>query len=648
MANRNNSTDLRRSQLITPFGVGALNVREDGTSVITCGLDFWLNGIGETERVALDIDDSRLKERLKVGKLFRPPSVSELTESEKWNQQTNTVHPIPVLRFPTWFSCKLCGRLDNKQPHFRGIVFCPTEHGAAQEKKYQVQMFQVPYVAICDRGHLEDFPWNEWVHKSVNPGCDGPIYLREAQAGNLQNSVVSCATCGERRTMDMAMTTGANNRSNLTMLLDKNPGIEFSCSGLKPWLGSIPGENDSCNHDLYGSFRGASNVYFPFIESSILIPEGSRHLDTLVERLRGSDFVYARQLAKEDMEQAVQQILKTVAILCEEMGTVDWLSTEYTKADIADALQSINNRVGEIAKAIESGEQNDTEVTRNNFLKAEYLRLQQNSNDSRLNVSRATGPYGQEAMRIFSDIRLVSTLTETRAFWGFARLDTSNKRSFKDSREMLRRYKTKFGSSHDWLPAIQIKGEGIFFNFSNEKLDHWESNSHVKARMNRIALQDDMVDSSAVDVSPRFVLMHTISHLVIKELTYFCGYSQASLRERLYVSTAPNNLMSGFLVYTASGDSEGTLGGLVRMGKPGYLEEVISRAIEKSLWCSNDPVCMESGNSERAVGDATTLASCYACTLLPETSCEHFNKFLDRGFFTGSGGELPIAFFESK
>jgi hypothetical protein len=645
---RNTGSDLRRSQLITPFGVGALNVREDGSSVITCGLDYWMHGINEVDRAELEIEDSRLKERLRVGKLFKPPAVSDSFDQDRGNRSSSQLHPIPVLRFPTWFSCKVCGRLDNKQPHFRGIVYCPTAHGKEGAKTYQVQMFQVPYVALCAKGHLDDFPWSEWVHKSVSPTCAGPIFLREAKSGNLQNSTVSCPTCGMHRSMDMAMSSSSQRgRSNLSLMLDSTSGIEFTCTGLKPWLGSIPGENDNCGEDVFGSFRGAGNVYFPFIESSILIPEGTRQLDYLVERLRGSDFVYPRQLARNDIAEAVKQINKIVEILCQEMGTINWIK-DYSDEDIVQALSLISNAQGIVQKAISSQNGQQPPTPRNDFLRAEYLRLQQSSDDPRLNVINPSGTYGDEVSKIFSDIRLIASLTETRAFWGFSRLETGNKKGFIDSRNMLRRYRTTPSSTHDWLPAIQIKGEGIFFNISSEVLSLWEQKAEVSNRMAKIGTETAMVDSANTDISPRFVLLHTLSHLIMKELTYFCGYSQASLRERLYVSSQETNKMSGFLIYTASGDSEGTLGGLVRMGKPGYLEEVVQKVIEKAKWCSNDPVCMETGNNQKIGGDASTLASCYACTLMPETSCEHFNKFLDRGFLIGTPEQSQLAFYSSN
>jgi len=208
----------------------------------------------------------------------------------------------------------------------------------------------------------------------------------------------------------------------------------------------------------------------------------------------------------------------------------------------------------------------------------------------------------------------------------------------------LRRYKTAPGGKSDWLPAVQVRGEGLFFTFDYELLAKWASQNSVKSRFDSIQRYQDNFYESDNGVTPIYVLLHTLSHLLIKELTFFCGYGQASLQERLYVSSDEDTKMAGILIYTASGDSEGTLGGLVRMGKPGYLEEVVSTALEKAMWCSNDPVCSESADGQGASGESP--ASCYACTLLPETSCESFNRQLDRGLVIGVPSDSSSSFLE--
>ena len=138
-------------------------------------------------------------------------------------------------------------------------------------------------------------------------------------------------------------------------------------------------------------------------------------------------------------------------------------------------------------------------------------------------------------------------------------------------------------------------------------------------------------------------MLHTIAHLLIKQLSFECGYSIASLRERLYCSEATDGKeMSGILIYTASGDSEGTLGGLVRQGRCDTFPAIFKKAIESAITCSNDPVCSLSWGQGR---DSLNLSACYSCALIPETSCEEFNVFLDRAMIVGTCEKTDIGFY---
>ena len=149
-------------------------------------------------------------------------------------------------------------------------------------------------------------------------------------------------------------------------------------------------------------------------------------------------------------------------------------------------------------------------------------------------------------------------------------------------------------------------------------------------------------------ISPRFVLVHTLSHLLINQLVYECGYSSAALRERLYVSDSEEAPMAGVLIYTASGDSDGTMGGLVRMGRPGFLGPMLRRAIDSAQWCSADPVCMEAGSEGGQGPESLNLAACHNCALVPETSCEEFNRFLDRGVIIGTRDDQIAGYFSTE
>jgi hypothetical protein len=140
-------------------------------------------------------------------------------------------------------------------------------------------------------------------------------------------------------------------------------------------------------------------------------------------------------------------------------------------------------------------------------------------------------------------------------------------------------------------------------------------------------------------------VLGTFAHLLINQLTFECGYSTAALRERLYISEAAEAPMAGVLIYTAAGDAEGTMGGLVRMGKPGYLEPAILAALRSALWCSADPVCMEIGTQSGQGPDSCNLAACHNCCLVPETACEEFNRFLDRAVVVGLLENREMGFF---
>jgi hypothetical protein len=202
-------------------------------------------------------------------------------------------------------------------------------------------------------------------------------------------------------------------------------------------------------------------------------------------------------------------------------------------------------------------------------------------------------------------------------------------------------------TQRNWLPAAVVRGEGIFLRFDEERLANWDKefgalhrerlrqvNRNLQAQAARRQIHVD-------DASPVLVLMHTFAHVLISQLVFDCGYGSSSLRERIYFSdTQPQ--MSGILIYTAAGDSEGTMGGLVRMGEPEQLDRTIARALDRARWCSSDPVCIESTGQGP---DNCNLAACHSCGLLPETSCEMQNRLLDRGMLIGDLNRPEIGFF---
>jgi hypothetical protein len=245
----------------------------------------------------------------------------------------------------------------------------------------------------------------------------------------------------------------------------------------------------------------------------------------------------------------------------------------------------------------------------------------------------------------FGRVNLIERLRETRVFYGFDRLESNRfpLGGMPDS-AMTQLFRNPPAQPQErWLPAVEVFGEGIYFELREERITQWQAASQAWLRtrlsdqfVTRLADVFQTLPPAPADRTwaARYLLVHSLAHALINQFVFECGYSTASLRERLYVSTDANAPMAGILIYTAAGDSEGTLGGLVRLGRRERLGPVVRRALSRASWCSADPVCSENlgGQGSRLAN----LAACHACILLPETSCETINQGLDRAMIVGT------------
>ena len=282
-------------------------------------------------------------------------------------------------------------------------------------------------------------------------------------------------------------------------------------------------------------------------------------------------------------------------------------------------------------------------MTEDEYRVAEYKVLVKDSGSDAIDFHSDNYPiseYHNKLKPFFKSISLVNKLRETRAFVGFSRLEPNTTNDISKSKSNLR-----LGNG-EWLPAIEVYGEGIFFEFDEDTLSTWAQRPDVIQRISGLnsAYQNSFFSKSAPgDIRPEYVLIHTFAHLIINQLSYECGYGSSSIRERIYCEKTTNNSnMCGVLIYTASGDSEGSLGGLVRQGEPGRLEDTILAAIHNAEWCSSDPICIQSPGQGP---ESCNLAACHNCALLPETCCECGNRLLDRGVVVGLLDNADVGYF---
>lgn len=621
--------------MVSPFGPGSLLVAPDGTSMVAAGLDHWFgtDGDGRDSRFVDDeefrIEEWRLQRRLGVNHFRLPP---DYRRPRRGQQVPNAALTVPFLRFPQWHFCPWCKRLTHLPLTAFGRQRC---QACQSEGKRGSFLAQVPFVAMCDGGHLQDFPWREWVHKSAAPPCRGELKLYATGGATLANQIIKCS-CGKRRSLSQIVEASPDGTwSHLSRNLA--PETEYLCQGKFPQHGTD--EAHGCNRPLRGSLRSASNLYFALVRSAIYLPRSSGSVPgellallleepDLIDRIT-QYFDAGRAIEPAKLRRGYNKALKA-----------------YSDAELEQAAAAAYAVVDESKELPE--DDGDEEETEEQFRRAESQVLQKATDSAELTVVPVpTGEYTGVAAGVFSAVNLVERLRETRVLAGFNRVLPEQSADRERRKDQL--WATAPARDMSWLPAYLVFGEGLFLQIDPVKVSNWESE---RAVAERVGLLRRLYEAAAArrhlrprDLTPRFLLVHTLAHVLMNQLTFECGYSSAALRERLYVSSEEGHEEAAVLIYTAAGDAEGTMGGLVRMGKPGYLEDVLDAALRGASWCASDPVCMEIGSSTGQGPDSCNLAACHSCGLVPETACEEFNRFLDRGVLVGSTEQPDLGFF---
>jgi hypothetical protein len=451
----------------------------------------------------------------------------------------------------------------------------------------------------CVRGHVDEFPYVDFVHRFGQNPCPGAqLEIRDAGSVLGPRVTISCTACGSRRNISEA--AGTRGSQNLP-----------HCRGRHPHLQTF----GPCTEQLKLMVLGASNLWFGQSISALHLPQEDPISATLADH-------WAIVSAQPDLA-----VLHAIVGGMPTMHALRELSAEQLWA----AVESERHR----------REQAPVEDERSDLLDAEWQLLSHPTTTKQDDDFRAIPtPTPPEFDPLLQQVVQVERLREVQAMTGFTRVDGPTP----GEAGIARRAPLSRGHV-GWVPAVERRGEGVFLELRAELISAWvadvEDHPHIRALREAyrrwLGNRDRSPDPSFP--IPRYLLMHTLSHLLLRQVALECGYSSASIRERIYVG-APGSPAAGILLSTAASDSEGTLGGLVALGNKRFLGPLLNRALTDAQLCSSDPLCAE--HLPEDPSDLLHVAACHACLFASETSCESGNRWLHRGVLVDIADGLAI------
>ena len=600
------SGKMTRAQAISTFGVGSIfELRHSSggeqvlNSVMVAGLDEW------NESMLQEIHEPTLERALGVSHFYLPP---ELPDDRRAPTKEES---LPAYRFPAWMVCSDCqtlgtaGRQFNDQRLSKPTCNRNTCDGHGVPARLVTSCSSADETDAYHPGHISEFPWSWWAHSLSGAGeCDTPSLklLSTGESAGLAGLEVKCTSCGEKRNLQGVFAEGALSGRK--------------CFGRRPWLN----DEEECRRPIRVLMRGASNIYFPVTASAISIPPYSTRLFNLLSSQTLVTQSLNSPLGVEDLIPFVMQLrgIKHKYTEAQVRGALDHLRSESSSlAPISEAEQKAAERSALCTGT--SGDEEDSEFEVDLVDRSDFVGAFQNC---------------------FSNLAQVRRLREVRALRGFSRIFPA---SGGDAYSVECAPLSK--GSVSWLPAMEVRGEGIYFELDFASVVQWAQRPSVQQRHQRIERR--WLASSRAEApcpAPGFILLHTFAHAIMNRLALECGYSSASLRERVYVSEDVNGWF-GALIYTAVPGADGTLGGLVSHGASHSFFEVVGAALREALWCSSDPLCID---LEGQGADALNQAACHACVITSETSCEFGNALLDRAYLCGTDDEPDLSFFNLR
>lgn len=680
------SYSIRQSQAIHTWPAGSIIDFPHISLIMLCHDDHsedWGHDDGDQEEGPIRniIRDPRLEEAFHVERFVAPPVQDGVGNLR-----------IQAIRFPRAQRCPKCGLITvtNKSDGEREdpasntgasynqrmtAIHCP-DCINIQNIKASPRLIPMRFVIATEEGFLDDFPWDWYVHIDLpdERGKKHKLYWkRNGGSASLYDIYIISKNRGsgkeiKRRSLgkifdqkiftDICPVHGhylkyvENKMPKPWKNWQNNCQYEIELVDDVPIYTTQEGELTPLEKRKFPRTiqRGAGNLFFPVVYSGIKLPEQTYTLQ-----------------CPENIKNIILNIQKTIPDVLPEskkFGNNEWrnfllkqIDTNSTHSlltlgyDIDEVRRYVKNFLGEPAREEYAKKEYKLRSEEFNAFCIEDLSLPE---DVWFKKSEYQGEPINKTIGIdgFIDkVVLLEKLSMLKVYRGFTRIKplSNEELLFSESKGNLdSKLKIEFERLQDCrkypfttheLPAVEIKGEGIFIKFKDDILNQWAMkypDDRIKGINENIVEMNKVFHSSARPINKRYLLLHTLSHVIMKELSEDCGYSLSSIAEVVYCSDerVSDNTMNGILIYTTTTDNEGSMGGLVNKGKPEFLAKVIRSGVDKSRWCSSDPLCMSAESGQGFMG--LNLAACYSCLLLPETSCENMNKYLDRATIVGT------------
>ena len=589
---------IRRGQVITTYGPGAL-IDLPRYSAIVGGLDTWPR-ISDLE----EIPEPRLARKLEImtgvvaPRLYAPPPDS--------NDPREPARGIVAWRFPEWFVVQEASGTEERERSRRLVNRRALDEKGRFDGR---QVVATRFVRACLKGHVDDLDWHRFVHGT---GSECPrnrqLWLDErGTGGDLADLIVRCE-CGKSRSLYEAT------------LLEENP--LDTCRGARPWLGR--NSNEDCNLPSRLLIRTASNAYFPQVVSVLSLPDRGTAVEAAVKELW------------DDLQ--IVDDVAGLAFLKKKPKIAEKLAS-FSDEEVLDAIREAKSGGGrekpvkqvelEALLAAPEGFGDDVPVDPDFHARRLPERAWRRS-------KRSDG--------IGAVIQL-HRLREVLALTGFTRFEAVTPDIHGEYETDVER--AQIALEPHWFPVVENRGEGVFIQLRAQAVKSWLARAAVKQRLDDLATghQRWMMERKSERPFPGgpYVLLHTLSHLLIQSLAMRCGYPASSIRERIYADGEAERY--GVLLYTGSPDAEGTLGGLVQQAR--HLEDHLAQALRMGALCSNDPICAQHAPGQSMEERWLHGAACHGCALVAETSCEMRNDYLDRALVMPVLGVPDAAFFQA-